>query len=157
MDRYKRLRIVGKGSFGFGVLTQDTKNLKYYLMKAIDVSMMSKEQRIQAFEEVNAMREMRHPFIVKYRESFLHNKRYLCIVMNYCKNGDLSTYIQNHRRNKEHIQEEQVLKLLVQMLLGISHIHEQKILHRDLKSENIFLDSKFDAQIGDFGVGILQN
>lgn len=80
MQNYKRLKVVGKGSFGIAVLVQDLQNHKYYLLKvafrhqAVDISLMGPEQRAQAVEEVNALKSLKHPYIVRYRESFMHNR-----------------------------------------------------------------------------------
>jgi len=108
---------------------------------------------MQAVSEVTALRALQHPFIVKYRESFVHNRRYLCIVMHYCPHGDLSTILKRRREKHQYLSESQILHWFVQTALALKHIHEKGILHRDLKTENLFLDSQNNIQVGDFGIG----
>lgn len=64
--------------------------------------MMNKEQRIQAVAEVEALKSLNNPFIVRYRESFMHNKRYLCIVMSYCRGGNLMETILKQKKLRKH-------------------------------------------------------
>lgn len=115
--------------------------------------MMSPQQRSQAAEEVKALKALHHPFVVKYRESFVHNRRYLCIVMHYCKYGDLAKILKVRREQRQLLDEAQILKWFVQVALALKHIHENQIIHRDLKTENLFLDAHNNIQIGDFGIG----
>ena len=69
--------------------------------------------------------------------------------MEYCAGGDLGTYI---KQQKQPLPEDQVMFWFKQMVSGINHVHERKILHRDLKPDNIFLTSWFQLKIGDFGL-----
>ena len=90
------------------------------------------------------MKAMRHPYIITYKESFM-DKRCLCIVMDYADGGDLYTRIANQKKLGKGIlfkslndiviySEDQILDWFVQMALAIKHIHDRKILHRDLKT-----------------------
>ena len=89
MEKYRKLKVIGKGSFGFAVLVQSVQDRQTYVMKIIDVSKMDKKQREDAINEVHVLKSMRHPYIITYKESFM-DKRCLCIVMDYCAGGDLS-------------------------------------------------------------------
>lgn len=124
---------------------------------------MDQTQKKQALNEVNSLKVLKHPFVVKYRESFMHNRysptdrrRYLCIIMHFCPKGDLGSLIKKRRVNHDYLSEKQILTWFVQIALGLKHIHENNIIHRDLKSENLFLDAYDNIQIGDFGIGILR-
>jgi len=90
------------------------------------------------------LKAMRHPYIITYKESFM-DKRCLCIVMDYADGGDLYTRIANQKKLGKGIlfkslndiviySEDQILDWFVQMALAIKHIHDRKILHRDLKT-----------------------
>jgi len=76
MEKYKRIKIIGKGNFGHAVLVQSTVDHKYYIMKIIDVTKMDHKQKEEAVTEVQVLKEMRHPYIVAYRESFI-DKQYI--------------------------------------------------------------------------------
>lgn len=88
MDKYRKVKVIGKGSFGYALLVQSVSDKKLYVMKIIDVSRMDRKQKEEALNEVHVLKAMRHPYIVTYRESFM-DKRCLCIVMDYADGGDM--------------------------------------------------------------------
>ena len=72
--------------------------------------------------------------------------------MEYCEEGELSNIIKVHKEKKEKINEDVIANWFVQLCLGLKHIHENKIIHRDIKTNNIFLNSNKTIKIGDFGI-----
>lgn len=76
MEKYRKVKIVGKGSFGYAVLVESKKSKKQYIMKIIDISKMDQKQIEEALMEVHLLKVMRYPYIVTYRESFME-KMYL--------------------------------------------------------------------------------
>lgn len=157
MDKYRKVKIVGKGSFGHAVLVQSVVDRKLYIMKIIDVSRMERKQKEEALNEVHVLKAMRHPYIVTYRESFM-DKRCLCIVMDYADGGDMYGKIANQKKTGKGFPENMILDWFVQICLAIKHMHDRKILHRDLKTQNVFLTSKGEVKIGDFGISrVLQH
>eukprot|EP00358_Blepharisma_japonicum_P005070 CAMPEP_0202944944 /NCGR_PEP_ID=MMETSP1395-20130829/5881_1 /ASSEMBLY_ACC=CAM_ASM_000871 /TAXON_ID=5961 /ORGANISM="Blepharisma japonicum, Strain Stock R1072" /LENGTH=346 /DNA_ID=CAMNT_0049644391 /DNA_START=83 /DNA_END=1123 /DNA_ORIENTATION=- len=126
-------------------------------MKIIDVSRMERKQKEEALNEVHVLKAMRHPYIVTYRESFM-DKRCLCIVMDYADGGDMYNKIAKQKQLGKGFPENLILDWFVQICLAIKHIHDRKILHRDLKTQNVFLTSKGEIKIGDFGISrVLQH
>ena len=157
MDKYRKVKIVGKGSFGHAVLVQSIFDRKLYIMKIIDVSRMERKQKEEALNEVHVLKAMRHPYIVTYRESFM-DKRCLCIVMDYADGGDMYGKIANQKKIGKGFSESSILDWFVQICLAIKHMHDRKILHRDLKTQNVFLTAKNEVKIGDFGISrVLQH
>lgn len=102
------------------------------------------------------MGKLKHPFIVCYYESFIE-ERTLNILMEYCDGGDLSIYLK--QQNKKFLKEEKIWRFFIEICLGLEHIHKNKILHRDIKSLNIFLNKNGTVKIGDLGVAkmLMQN
>lgn len=93
---------------------------------------------------------MQHPGIVSHIESFIDPlKQHMCIVMDYCEGGDLAQYIK-HKKGIM-MEEREILFHFVQMAIALHYIHEKNILHRDLKTQNIFLRNGL-IQLGDFGI-----
>ena len=133
------------------MLVQAISDRKLYVMKVIDVSKMDRKQKEEALNEVHVLKAMRHPYIVTYRESFM-NKSCLCIVMDYADGGDMYGKIAKQKTLGRGFSEGQILDWFVQICLAMKHIHERKILHRDLKTQNIFLTSKGEVKVGDFGI-----
>ncbi|XP_077608713.1 serine/threonine-protein kinase Nek3 isoform X1 [Crocuta crocuta] len=91
---------------------------------------------------------MKHPNIVAFKESF-EAEGHLYIVMEYCDGGDLMQKIK-HQKGKL-FPEDTILNWFTQMCLGVNHIHKKRVLHRDIKSKNIFLTQNGKVKLGDFG------
>merc|ERR1719240_1391834 len=94
---------------------------------------------------------LKHPYIVRYRENFA-DAGWLCILMDYCDGGDLTKPIEQARRSRTPIKEEQVLRWFTQGMLALKYIHDRHILHRDLKPSNFFLSKSGSLKMGDFGI-----
>lgn len=140
MDKYKKVKIVGKGSFGYAMLVQVISDCKLFMMKVIDLSKMSRKQKEEALDEVHILKAMQHPCIVACRESFM-NQSCLCIVMDYAEGGDMYGQMEKQKALGRGFSEGQILDWFVQICLAMKYIHKRKILHRDLKPQNIFLTS----------------
>ncbi|XP_042077083.1 serine/threonine-protein kinase Nek1 [Haplochromis burtoni] len=97
---------------------------------------------------------MSHPNIVQYKESF-EEGGCLYIVMDYCEGGDLFKKINSQKGVL--FSEAQILDWFVQICLALKHVHDRKILHRDIKSQNIFLTKDGTVQLGDFGIARVLN
>lgn len=102
------------------------------------------------------MQQLRHCYVVRYLESFVKGKT-VCIVMEYAERGDLEKYLESRRAEGKPLGEAQVLEWFIQLALGLKYIHDKKILHRDLKADNIFLTANGQIKIGDFGISKLMS
>eukprot|EP00929_Paragymnodinium_shiwhaense_P064407 TRINITY_DN3224_c0_g1_i1.p1 TRINITY_DN3224_c0_g1~~TRINITY_DN3224_c0_g1_i1.p1 ORF type:complete len:406 (-),score=80.32 TRINITY_DN3224_c0_g1_i1:87-1304(-) len=148
---YKELKKIGEGSFGKAILVQTEEGARL-VNKMVDVSQASRKEADDAVKEGKLLSALKHPYIVRYRESFLE-EGWLCILMDYCEGGDLSGQIEQAKRARQPIPEGQVLTWLTQALLALKFIHEKHILHRDLKSANFFLTrGGTTCKMGDFGI-----
>ncbi|NXG59552.1 NEK1 kinase, partial [Hemiprocne comata] len=154
MDKYIKVRKIGEGSFGKAILVKAKENDQQYVIKEINISKMSNKEREESRREVAVLANMKHPNIVLYRESFEENGC-LYIVMDYCEGGDLFKKINAQKGIL--FSEDQILDWFVQICLALKHIHDRKILHRDIKSQNIFLTKDGTIQLGDFGIARVLN
>ncbi|XP_076770296.1 serine/threonine-protein kinase Nek1 isoform X10 [Arvicanthis niloticus] len=154
MEKYVRLQKIGEGSFGKAVLVKSTDDGRHYVIKEINISRMSDKERQESRREVAVLANMKHPNIVQYKESFEENGS-LYIVMDYCEGGDLFKRINAQKGTL--FQEDQILDWFVQICLALKHVHDRKILHRDIKSQNIFLTKDGTVQLGDFGIARVLN
>ncbi|XP_063300923.1 serine/threonine-protein kinase Nek3 [Pelobates fuscus] len=147
MEHYDILKVIGEGSFGRALLVCRQNSNQKYVMKEIRLPKpldAIKDSR----QEAVLLARMKHPNIVAFLESFEVNE-HLYIVMEYCDGGDLMETIK-HQRGKL-LPEQRVLEWFVQMCLAVQYIHEKRVLHRDIKSKNIFLTQKGQIKLGDFG------
>ncbi|GLD65503.1 serine/threonine-protein kinase Nek1 isoform X4 [Lates japonicus] len=154
MDKYEKVKKIGEGSFGKAVLFKSKEDGRQYVIKEISISGMPSKERQESRKEVAVLAKMSHPNIVQYKESF-EEGGCLYIVMDYCEGGDLFKKINSQKGVL--FSEEQILDWFVQICLALKHVHDRKILHRDIKSQNIFLTKDGTVQLGDFGIARVLN
>ncbi|KFV39695.1 Serine/threonine-protein kinase Nek3, partial [Gavia stellata] len=147
MEEYNVLKVLGEGSFGRALLVHHKISDQKYAMKEIRLPMSSSDAENSRKEAV-LLAKMKHPNIVAYKDSF-EADGHLYIVMEYCDDGDLMQKIKQQRGKL--FPEDTILHWFVQMCLGVKHIHDKRVLHRDIKSKNVFLTQNGNAKLGDFG------
>ncbi|XP_077721336.1 serine/threonine-protein kinase Nek11 isoform X7 [Canis aureus] len=123
------------------------------VLKKISVGELNPNETVQANVEAQLLSKLDHPAIVKFYTSFVEQDNF-CIITEYCEGRDLDCKIQEYKKAGKTFPESQIIEWFIQLLLGVDYIHERKILHRDLKSKNIFLKNNL-LKIGDFGVSRL--
>ena len=142
---------LGEGSFGKVYLMRDKSKRKLICVKVIKIKNIPKKERDATKMEVDLLRRLNHPNIVRYIDSFLsRNRESLCIAMEYCDGGDLAAQIKAARRNM--FSESKILHWFVQIALGVHYMHTNNVLHRDLKTQNIFLTGNGRLVLGDLGI-----
>ncbi|XP_028940417.1 serine/threonine-protein kinase Nek5, partial [Antrostomus carolinensis] len=150
MDKYEIIKKIGEGSFGKIFLAKGKVDNEQCVIKEINLTKMPVKEKEASQKEVILLAKMKHANIVTFYTS-LQEKNKLYIVMEYCDGGDLMKRI-----NVQHgvlFDEDQILSWFVQISLGLKHIHDKKILHRDVKAQNIFLSNNGKvAKLGDFGI-----
>ncbi|XP_044213762.1 serine/threonine-protein kinase Nek1-like [Thunnus albacares] len=154
MEKYEKVKKIGNGGSGKAILVKSKEDGHQYVIKEIDISGMSPEERQESQKEVEVLADVSHPNIVQYKESF-EEEGCLCIVMDYCEGGDLLKKIKSQKG--ELFSEKRILDWFVQICLALKHVHDRKILHRDIKPQNIFLTKDETVQLGDFGVSRVLN
>merc|ERR1719443_482036 len=112
--------------------------------------MMQPKERDEAVKEAMLLKKMDHPNIIRFLEVFMTRKGRLCIVMDYADGGDIHMEIK--KREGALIPEARILDWFVQTCFAMHHVHERKVLHRDLKTQNIFLMATGQIKLGDFGI-----
>ncbi|NXD43737.1 NEK3 kinase, partial [Copsychus sechellarum] len=147
MEGYNVLKVLGEGSFGRALLVHHGISDQKYVMKEIRLPMSSSGVENSRKEAV-FLAKMKHPNIVAFKESF-EADGHLYIVMEYCDDGDLMQKIKHQGGNL--FPEDTILHWFVQMCLAVKHIHDKRVLHRDIKSKNVFLTQSGKVKLGDFG------
>eukprot|EP00906_Rhabdomonas_costata_P029293 RCo041356 len=146
---YERIKVLGQGAFGAAVLCRDRHDGALYVAKEVNLASMKPAEKQEAKNEVQILARLDHPNITRFADAFEVNQ-VLYIVQEYADGGDLWAMIQ--RQGQQLLSEELVLHLFVQLCLAINHLHSQKVLHRDLKSQNVFLTKANMVKLGDFGI-----
>ena len=142
---------LGTGAFGIVYKVVKKNTNKIYVIKQIPLLGLSSKQKDDVKLEAKILSSVRSVYIVRYYESFEENN-YLNIVMEYCDGGDLCEFINKNKSTRVLLREELVWNLFLKICIGLATLHKYKILHRDLKTLNIFLTKDLDVKIGDFGV-----
>jgi len=149
---FKIISLLGKGSFGsvYKVLSLHTRQT--YVMKKIStLSTLKVSYQNAAVREVTLLKSLDNPHVVKLMTSFVE-KDCLYIIMEYAQSGDIHSFITKQKDSKKRLKETELWSMLHELLLGIQHLHENNVIHRDLKPLNLFLNSKRCIKIGDLGV-----
>ncbi|XP_043927605.1 serine/threonine-protein kinase Nek5-like isoform X3 [Protopterus annectens] len=155
MDKYELIKLIGEGAFGKAFLVKTKADNKQCVIKEINLRKMPLKEKEASQKEVILLSKMKHPNVVAFYDSF-EEKCKLYIVMEYCDGGDLMRRINMQRGIL--FEENQILDWFVQICLGLKHIHDRKVLHRDIKTQNIFLSSNgTKAKLGDFGIARMLN
>ncbi|AAZ12936.1 serine/threonine-protein kinase, putative [Trypanosoma equiperdum] len=153
MNEYHIIEKMAVGSFGVVFKVRRAIDDGVFVMKRINLAEFQDQQRLDAVREIEVMSLLNHPFIVAQRDAFLFNKENLCIVMDYYDGGDLDRLVAQQREKDEYLPLESVMKWFASVCFAMQYLHAQGIVHRDLKTSNIFLDLQSqEVAVGDFGV-----
>ena len=148
IGNYKIIEKIGKGSFGIVYKAKRINEPLIYVIKQISLNGLTDFQINQVKTEAKILSLIKSNYVVKYYDSFFENGD-LNIVMEYCDNGDLCNYLS---KQKQPLKEDLIWQIFIKITLGLTAIHKMKILHRDLKTLNIFLKKDMEIKIGDLGV-----
>ena len=154
MKFYKYGRLLGKGAFGKVNLSLHILTGRLVAIKSINKEKITTERQKQKIkQETTIMKKLsKCNNIVKIFETY-ETKKHICIVMEYICAGDLLSYIK--KRSK--LQEPVAKFIFKQIILALKFIHENKIVHRDIKLDNILIDLDNNIKICDFGVSKIVN
>ena len=153
---YKLVKVIGEGAFGRVNLVEHKVTGMIRAMKVIKKAIVLNDQNNESLvlNELNILKKIDHQNVVKIYEFYSDNKNFY-LITEYCSGGDLFTV-----SKKENLSEKQVACIIYQILLAINHIHKMKIMHRDLKLENILITKKeedglYRIKLCDFGTSHL--
>ena len=150
--KYLKIKNISNGTYSKIYLVQNKTDFKLYCCKEI---LKSKVADLTKFKnEINILSRVDHPNIIRLYEIF-EDERYISLIMEYCKGGDLFKKINELADKDQSFSEKEAVKIFKQLMSAVSYCHSQGICHRDLKPENIlFLTKDPDSQIKiiDFGL-----
>ncbi|KAH0620491.1 hypothetical protein JD844_021009 [Phrynosoma platyrhinos] len=146
---YAPIRVLGRGAFGEATLYRRTEDDSLVVWKEVDLTRLSEKERRDALNEIVILALLQHDNIIAYYNHFMDNNT-LLIELEYCNGGNL--YDKILRQKDKLFEEEMVLWYLFQIVSAVSCIHREGILHRDIKTLNIFLTKVNLIKLGDYGL-----
>ncbi|XP_069823229.1 serine/threonine-protein kinase Nek4 isoform X1 [Dendropsophus ebraccatus] len=150
LQNYRIIRVVGKGSYGEVSLATHRAEGKQYVIKKLSLRSAPRRERKAAEQEAQLLSRLKHPNIVAYKESWEGDDGLLYIVMGFCEGGDL--YHKLKEQKGKLISESQVVEWFVQIAMALQYLHDLHVMHRDLKTQNIFLTKSNIIKVGDLGI-----
>jgi serine/threonine protein kinase len=151
IDFYKIGKCIGRGAFGKVNLAVHKVTQSLVAIKSINKQYLNDESsRKKVMQEVYILKKIRHCNVVHFFETFETDK-YILLVMELCGGGDLLNYVRKRRRLKEDLAK----YFFKQIIEALHYIHQKNIVHRDIKLDNILLDSDGNVKVCDFGVSKL--
>nr|KAG5708727.1 hypothetical protein BaRGS_034944 [Batillaria attramentaria] len=141
-------KTIGKGNFAVVKLAKHRITKTEVAIKIIDKSQLDESNMKKIYREVTILKMLSHPHIVKLYQ-VMETKNMLYLVSEYAPNGEIFDYIARHGR----MSESDARRKFWQILSAVEYCHERRIVHRDLKAENLLLDGNMNIKIADFGFG----
>ena len=148
LDDFKKLEVIGQGSFGKVFLVKNINNNKIYAMKVLEKKFLIQKKQISHTKtERIALEKLKHPFIVKLNYAF-QDITNVYFVTEFLSGGELFF----HLRKKSGFKEKDVKFYMSQVLLALEFMHNNNYIYRDLKPENIMIDNEGNIKLTDFGL-----
>lgn len=149
MDDFKILSVLGRGSFGKVMLVERKKNGKLYAIKSIRKKKLIDSKRVDLIlTERNILAKIRHPFIIRLHFAFQSQTKFY-IGLEYAAGGELSYHLED---DEHEIPISDIRIYLGEIALALDYLHQHGIIYRDLKPENVMLDSEGHIKLTDFGL-----
>ena len=153
MDRFKILEKLGEGSYSTVLKVQRLADGNIYALKRVKFYKLSDKEKENALNEIRILASVQDKNVISYKEAFFDEKdSSLGIVMEYADKGDLFQLITERKKTKDYFTEQEIWKVFIQLLKGLKALHDFKILHRDIKSANVFLFQGGICKLGDLNV-----
>ncbi|KAI6186399.1 Non-specific serine/threonine protein kinase [Aphelenchoides besseyi] len=143
IDSFEFLKVLGKGTFGKVILVKEKRTANLYAIKLLKKEVIvAKDEVTHTYTENRVLQRCKHPFLTQMIYTFQSRDR-LCFVMEFASGGDLYTLLNSESRSRFYGSE---------IVLALGYLHENAIIYRDLKLENILLDREGHIKIADFGL-----
>uniref|UniRef100_A0AAZ3QLS8 non-specific serine/threonine protein kinase n=1 Tax=Oncorhynchus tshawytscha TaxID=74940 RepID=A0AAZ3QLS8_ONCTS len=141
---YEIIRTLGKGNFAVVKLACHKVTKTQVAIKIIDKKRLEPSDLKKIYREVEVMKLLNHPHIIKLYQ-VMETKDMLYMVMEYARNGEMFDYLLSSGR----LSESEARRKFCQILSAVDYCHSNHIVHRDLKAENLLLDSNMDIKVAD--------
>ena len=148
INDFEKIKIIGSGSFGNVYLVKNKNNNHYYAMKSLEKSLIKqKQQEEHTISERILMSKLKNPLMVKLYYCF-QDKKYLYFIMEFVQGGELLY----HLRKQIRFDDERTRFYISELILALEFLHNNNIIYRDIKPENILIDKTGHIKLIDFGL-----
>ena len=153
MNDFQIISKLGEGAYSTVFKVKRIVDNQIYALKKVKLLNLSEKEKENSLNEVRILASVKSNFVVSYKEAFFDEKdNTLCIVMEFADRGDLYQKIVAHKKSAKFFEESDIWRIFIQLVKGLKALHDLKILHRDMKSANVFLFSNGCAKLGDLNV-----
>jgi NIMA (never in mitosis gene a)-related kinase len=153
MNDFQIISKLGEGAYSTVFKVKRNIYNQIYALKKVKLLNLSEKEKENSLNEVRILASVKSNFVVSYKEAFFDEKdNTLCIVMEFADRGDLYQKIVQHKKSAQFFEESDIWQIFIQLVKGLKALHDLKILHRDMKSANVFLFSNGSAKLGDLNV-----
>ena len=153
MNDFEIISKIGEGGYSLVYKVRRLIDGNVYALKKAKLINLSEKERKNALNEVRLLASIKSKFVISYKEAFFDEKdNTLCMVMEYADGGDLYQQIKENKKTQTLFDESDIWRIFIQLVKGLKALHELNILHRDLKSANVFLMKDGSVKLGDLNV-----
>ena len=157
VEGFKIIKFLGKGKFSVVYQAERQADSKLVALKIIKIYDIKDKSLVEkCLQEVNLLKRVNHPNIIKYLDSFIFQNE-LYIAVEWADKGDVKRLIRKYKQEGDEIDESRVIEYTREIAAGLNHMHEQRVIHRDLKPANILITSDGIFKLGDLGLGRIMN
>ena len=144
---YKIIKDIGSGATAVVYLVRNQKTKKLFAMKEVTI----RDNKFFKFNEINFLKHMNSPTVISFQESLIENGK-MYMIIEYAEYGTLNTRIAKYKKENKHFEIDEILNWMAEIYLGLYSIHMKGVMHRDIKSENLFICKNDVIKIGDMGI-----
>ena len=157
IEGYRIIKFLGSGKFSVVYEAERQVDSKLVALKIIKIYDIKDKNLVEkCLQEVNLLKRVNHPNIIKYLDSFIYQNE-LYIAVEWADKGDVKRLIKKYKQEGDEIDERKVIEYTREIAAGLNHMHEQRVIHRDLKPANILITSDGIFKLGDLGLGRIMN
>ena len=158
LSDFEILQVLSDENSSFVAKVRSLNNHKIYAMKKIELNNIGNPQaRQNCFDEVEKLKELNNPHIIKYYNSFMDQMGNLYLIMEFMNNADLYGFIKAHQVLNKNIKEEEIWNILLQCISALDYLHKKNLGYSGIRFTNILMNNEQNAKIGVFYDPIKQN
>ncbi|KAG7214012.1 hypothetical protein KM043_001382 [Ampulex compressa] len=143
---YELEKTIGKGNFAVVKMATHVVTKSKVAIKIIDKTKLNEENLAKIFREVYIMKRLRHPHIIRLYQ-VMETEKMIYLVTEYAPGGEIFDHLVRNGR----MPEPEARRIFRQIVLAVCYLHQQRVVHRDLKAENLLLDADNNIKLADFG------